>query len=228
MSTPTPAPARPTHATRVAMTLLATLATVGGTLVAAGPALGAADMPLPTMMKDLPPTRGSWQLDMLEGSMRKDEKDPTGGHLKMCMSAAQTMSKHHDDKKPDDRCSGRMLEDSANRAVMESTCKGTPPTVSRVTMTRESAHSFLVEEQETGGADRARHSKIRMTYLGPCGASDPVVTLDKNSEACREARAHMTEMDPEKTCSYASGDKHAQCVQAMQRMRDQMAASCGT
>ena len=200
---------------------------VAGALLGSVAALAADDFPIPLLMKDLPPDRGSWQMDLLESSRASNLKDDAGGHMKLCQTAAQATRHHHQDKAGDSACSTRMLENSTSRAVIESTCKGPPPRVSRVTITRDGARSFVVTEDSGAAADSDKHTKLRMSYLGPCSEKDAAVTLDRNSQTCQQARAHLAEMDPEKSCSYASGDKHAQCVQMMQRMREQVAATCG-
>jgi hypothetical protein len=206
---------------------LATLLLVGGALLGSAAALGAEDFPIPLLMKDLPPTRGSWQMELLESSRKDDMKDMLGGHMKLCQTAAQAMrhERRHDDKAVEPNCTTRMLENSLSRAVMETTCKGTPPRVSKVTITRDGPRSFVITDDEEPAAN-GRHEKIRMSYLGPCSETDATMTLDKNSPACQQMRAHLADMDPQKSCAYATGDKQAQCIERMQRMREQMAKTC--
>jgi|GEM_PF-928611 len=214
---------------RRARPALPVLLAAAAALFGAAPALGAEDFPIPLMMKDLPPTRGSWQMDLLESPRRDEMKDTLGGHMKLCQTAAQAMrhERHHDDKAAEPNCTTRMLENSLSRAVLETTCKGTSPRVSKVTLTRDGARSFIVVDDEGDSAAGGRHTKLRMTYLGPCSETDPTMTLDKNSPACQQMRAHLAEMDPQKACGYATGDKQAQCIERMQHMREQMAKSCG-
>jgi hypothetical protein len=215
-----------TGARRARLVLPALLA-ASAALLGAAPALGAEDFPIPLMMKDLPPTRGSWQMELLESSRADEMKKMLGGHMTLCQTAAQSLrhEREHKDKAAEPNCTTRMLENSLSRAVMETTCKGTPPRVSKVTITRDGARSYLITEDE-GSAANARHEKIRMSYLGPCSATDTTMTLDKNSPACQEMRAHLAEMDPQKTCSHATGDKQAQCIERMQHMREQAARTC--
>jgi hypothetical protein len=212
---------------RRARLALPVLLAASAALLGAAPALGAEDFPIPLMMKDLPPTRGSWQMELLESSRQDEMKNMLGGHVKLCQTAAQSLRHEHQhaDKAAEPNCTTRMLENSLSRAVMETTCKGTPPRVSKVTITRDGAHSYVITEDE-GSAANARHEKIRMSYLGPCSETDATMTLDKSSPACQQMRAHLAEMDPQKSCSHATGDKQAQCIERMQRVREQMAKTC--
>ena len=207
---------------------LPVLLAASAALLGAAPALGAEDFPTPLMMKDLPPTRGSWQMELLESSRQDEMKNMLGGHMKLCQTAAQAMRhKHqHEDKEAEPNCATRMLENSLSRAVIETTCKGTPPRVSKVTITRDGPRSYVVNEDDGDASAGGRHTKIRMSYLGPCSETDATMTLDKNSPACQQMRAHLAEMDPQKTCSNATGDKQAQCIERMQHMREQMAKTC--
>jgi len=118
-----------------------------------------------------------------------------------------------------------MLKDTPDEMMMESEC---PDATSRVLMRREGAKSLLMEGEVK---DRRGTStmKMRYTYEGACqagaGAGAPAMRFDKDSEACKQMRAQLGQMDPAARCANA-GAQRADCEARLRAAAEQMAAMC--
>jgi hypothetical protein len=76
----------------------------------------------------------------------------------------------------DSGCKYKLLKDTADEAVIESTCNGRTSTVS---VKRESAKSMLMSMQSSGPKG-PRTVKMRYTHLGACREGQGTVTLDQS------------------------------------------------
>jgi len=190
----------------------------------AAPAAAPGDeLPVPLVMKGLPPGSGSWQVEMLEGPHLEQMRQQTGGKVTICRTAAQALAAHHASQTGESHCSAKLVENAADHAVVETHCKGTPANESRSTITADGPQSFMITHDQT--VPTATHLRMRLSYLGACSASDAPVTLSKDSPACQQARARSASMDPATACA-ASGAQQAQCEAMMKRVLEQVMAAC--
>jgi hypothetical protein len=178
----------------------------------------AQDTPIPKMFKGMAGQKGQWQMEMLEGGGRAGK----GMTMTLCTDNLMKPPASKDGKgapKADSKCTHRMLKDTADEAVVETTC---PERKSTVTMKRESAKSVMMTMDSTGQRGE-QHMKMRYTHLGPCREGQGTVTLDKNSEQCKKMREQAAKMDPAKQCARQKDDREA----CEKRMRDAVAQMQG-
>lgn len=189
-------------------------------LLAAGAALGA-DVPLPKVMSDAPPTAGSWRMDAFEGP---GAPAAAGGGISLCQTAAQALAQQPGKTAAaEPRCDFRLVEDGATKAVMDTHCAASGRTM-RSTITRLAERSYAFSVQDLAKpAEPPR--KFRMSWRGECKAGDGLVTFDKDSPACRQARAQAAGLDAARMCGKA-GAQRAQCEQMVQQQRAQIEALC--
>jgi hypothetical protein len=181
----------------------------------------AQDTPVPKMFKGMQGQKGQWQMEMLEGGGRAAK----GMTMTLCTDNLMRNPAAKDGKgapKAESKCKHRLLKDTADEAVMESTC---PERKSTVTMKRESAKSMLMT-MDSAGERGEQHMKMRYTHLGPCREGQGSVTLDKNSEQCQKMREQAAKMDPAKQCARQK-DNREQCEQRMRDAAAQMQGMCG-
>ena len=147
--------------------------------------------PVPKVFKGIHGQKGQYEVELLEGAGKSAPgkmtictdnlmKPPAGG----AKSGA---------KGADSGCKYRLLKDTADEAVIESTCN---ERTSTVTVKRESAKSMLMSMQSSGPKG-PQTMKMRYTHLGACREGQGTVTLDKNSEQCKKMRERAAKMDPE-------------------------------
>ena len=178
----------------------------------AAPAL-ADTPPVPKVFKGMQGQKGQYQVEVLE---------PAGKSPKMTICTDNVVKSSGESKRGSASCSYRLLKDTADEAVIESTCNGRTSTT---TVKRESAKTLLISS-ETTGAKGARTMKMRYTHLGACREGQGTVTLDKNSEQCQKIRQQAAQMDPAKQCARQKADRE-QCEQRMREARDRLAGMCG-
>jgi hypothetical protein len=66
---------------------------------------------------------------------------------------------------------------------------------------------------------------LRYTYEGACAEGSPAMRFDKDSDACRQMRGQLADMDPAKACANA-GERRAECEARVRAATEQMAAMC--
>ncbi|MCZ8129788.1 MAG: hypothetical protein O9284_00605 [Steroidobacteraceae bacterium] len=217
MPAPAPRPARRLARAR-SLPLVALLLALAPTV-----AVLAADLPPPRVMSDAPAERGAWRMEMLEvnGAPPQGAQAFASG-LTVCTTAAQAMSRGEQAGRS--RCESRYLENTAERAVMEVSCTGDPPTRTRSTVTRDpdGTGAYRVETESVRG-DRTDRARLRLVHAGPCGRNDGVISLGKDSPVCRNAAAQLAEMDPAKRCT---GDDRAECERTIAQMRARVESLC--
>ncbi len=178
--------------------------------------------PVPKMFKGVQGQKGQYQVEMLEG----------GGKAGAGKAPAMTICTDNLMKPPaegprgaskgaDSGCTYKLLKDTADEAVIESTCKDRTSTIS---MKRENAKTMLMSVQSTGPRG-PQNMKMRYTHLGACREGQGAMSMDRNSEQCQQVRQQMAQMDPAKQCAGA-GSNRAQCEKQMGDMRQQMAGMC--
>jgi len=173
---------------------------------------------VPRMLKGM--EKGQWRMEMLEHSEAKKGRQMPA--MTMCSDNLMKDTKERQaGKKAQNECKQRLLKDTADEAVMETTCNGRTSTVS---MKRESARSLLMSMQSTGPRG-SQSMKMRYTHLGACSAGQGSVTFDKNSPQCQALR-QQAQMDPAATCARQTGDKE-RCMQGIRDMKQRFMSMCG-
>jgi len=191
----------------------------------------ASDGPIPKVMSDAPQDKGAWRMEILEAPGRDSAQagamSGMGGSMTVCRSAAEALAR---DRAPPaagkgvPACTRKLLEDGATRAVMETTCPGTPPMVMKSTIVRVAPRSYELSTESTGtGAPGVMKMRMKMSYAGACSASDAAVKMDKSSEICTESKTMLAQMDPAKC---PKGQGNAACVQQMTTARTQIESMC--
>src|SRR5688572_20440952 len=111
--------------------------------------------PTPKAFKGIMSQKGQYQVEMLE------VRGKSGAPQKMTICTDNLLKPPADGKKGSDSgCKYRLLKDTADEAVMESTCSGR---ISTTTMKRESAKSMLLTMESTG-AKGPQTTKMRYTH----------------------------------------------------------------
>lgn len=180
----------------------------------------AQEWPMPKMFKNMSQQKGQFQVETLEGGPSK------GGMPKMTICtdnvAKQSAGPAAKDKGYKSECKHRLLKDTADEAVIESTC---PERTTKMTFTRESAKSVIMT-MDTKSKRGDQHMKMRYTHLGPCREGQATMTLDKNSEQCQKIRAQAAKMDPAKQCAKQQGANRQECESRVRDAVAQMSAMC--
>lgn len=147
--------------------------------------------PVPKVFKGISGQKGQYEVEMLEGAGKS-------GMQKMAICTDNLMKPPADGKgKADASCKYRLLKDTADEAVMESTCSGR---TTKTTMKRESAKAMLIT-MESDGAKGPRTMKMRYTHLGACREGQGTMSLDPNSEQCKQMRQQAAKMKDRETAA---------------------------
>jgi hypothetical protein len=180
-------------------------------------AAAADDFPMPRMLKGM--EKGQWRMEILENSRAKPgQKMPV---MTVCSNNLMEQAKKHEAAKSERKCAHKLLKDSSDEAVMETTC---PDRTTTVSMKRESSKSMLTDIQSTRDKE-PMHIKMRYTYVGACREGQSTVTFDKNSEQCQKINASVAKMDPAKSCAN-SGANREQCEKTVRQQIAQAKAMC--
>jgi len=155
--------------------------------------------PVPKLFKGIQGQKGQYQVEILEAAGKPSTQ-------KMTICTDNLMKQHAEGKGGKGRsevtCKYKLLKDTADEAVIESTCN---ERTSTVTLKRESAKSIFMSMQSTGPRG-SQAMKARYTHLGACREGQGAVSLDPNSDQCkrmleraakmkdREAAARLTAM----------------------------------
>jgi hypothetical protein len=185
----------------------------------AAPAL-ADTPPVPKVFKGVQGQKGQYQVDILEaaGKSSAPQKMTICTDNLMKPPAGGTKG----GKGADSGCKYKLLKDTTDEAVIESTCN---ERTSTVTVKRESAKSMLMTMQSSGPKG-PQTIRMRYTHLGACREGQGTMTLDPNSEQCQKIRQQAAQMDPAKQCARQKADRE-QCEQRMREARDRLAGMCG-
>jgi hypothetical protein len=168
--------------------------------------------PVPKVLQGMHGQKGQYQVDILE---------PAGKSPKMTVCTDNLVKSSGEGKRGGASCTYRLLKDTADEAVMESTCDGRKSTT---TVKRENAKTLLMS-MEMAGEKGARTMKMRYTHLGACREGQGAVSLDPNSEQCKKLKEQAARMDPAKQCARQKADRE-QCEQRMRETRDRLAGMC--
>jgi hypothetical protein len=183
----------------------------------------AQDMPVPKMFRDLQGQKGQYQVEILDGGGRatKDQMRGKAPTMTLCTDNLMDVSSRGDKPRAESGCKHRLLKDTADEALIESTCAERKSTV---TLKRE-GKSMLMTTQTTGPRG-PQEMKMRYTHLGPCREGQGMVTLDSNSEECKKIKEQAARLDPAKQCASAKSDRQT-CEQRVREAAAQLSAMCG-
>lgn len=129
----------------------------------------AADPPVPKLFRDIAAEKGQWRMHILEIERDGQAQRPRVPTISLCTD--NVLKPQEARKAGRAACSYRLEKDTADAAVIESTC---PDRTSRVALNREGANSVLMQVESRGPRGLAR-MKTRFTYEGACrdGATPP-------------------------------------------------------
>jgi hypothetical protein len=176
----------------------------------------AQDMPVPKMLRGIEGQKGEYQVEFLEGGPR-GLKVPT---MTVCTDNLLKNSTGARKPRAESGCQHRLLNDTADEAVVESTC---PERKSTVSLKREGRSTLMTVEST--GPRGPQSMKVRYTHLGACGEGQGVVSLDKDSEQCKKLKARAAKMDPAKQCARVQQDRET-CEQRVREAAAQLSAMC--
>lgn len=180
------------------------------------PAL-ADDPPMPQLFRGLGAQQGQWRMEILEAEGRG--RTLRGGMaVTLCTDNLFREAQERSARRSD--CRIRLLKDAPDEALVETEC---PDRTSRISMKREGAKSLLLQAEASGSRGTST-LKARYTYEGACSAQGTTLRFDKDSDACRQLRAQLAQMDPDKSCARAA--QPAECEARMRAASEQMAAMC--
>ena len=106
-------------------------------------------------------------------------------------------------QRSESNCKYKLLKDTADEAVIETTCDKRTSTMS---VKRESAKTMLMSMQSEGPKG-PQTMKMRYTHLGACREGQGAVSMDPNSDQCRQMRAQAAQMDPVAAEAFGHGDR---------------------
>jgi hypothetical protein len=178
----------------------------------------AQEMPVPKMFRGMDKQKGQYQVEFLEGGGRAGKGAPT---MTLCTDNLLKNSAGADKPRAESSCKYRLLKDTADEAVMESTC---PERKSTVTVKREGKSTLMTVDST--GPRGPQTLKMRYTHLGACREGQGTVSFDKNSEQCRKMTEQAAKMDPAKQCARVKQDRET-CEQRVRDAAKQLSAMCG-
>jgi len=184
----------------------------------------AQDFPMPKIFKGMEKQKGQYQVEMLEGGRAtKDGRQGKPPAMTICTdNLMKPPAAGKGAPKDESGCKHRLLKDTADEAVMETTC---PDRKSTMTMKREGGKTVMMDIASTGKSGKPENVKIRYTHLGPCREGQGTISLDKDSDQCRQIKQQAAKMDPVKQCAGA-GDNRAMCEKQMRDAVAQMSSMC--
>ena len=145
------------------------------------------NMPVPKVFKGMQGQKGQYQVEMLEGGGRS-------GMQKMNICTDNLMKSPAEGKGGprggSSSCKQRLLKDTADEAVIETTCDKRTSTMN---VKRESAKTLLMSVQSEGPKG-PQTMKMRYTHVGACREGQGAVSLDPNSEQCKSVRQQAAQM----------------------------------
>ena len=146
--------------------------------------------PVPKVFKGMQGQKGQYQVDILEAGGKATPQRMTICTDNLMKSPAQGRGERAS-------CTYKLLKDTADEAMIESTCDGRTSTVD---IKRESANSMLMSVQ-SAGPKGPQTVKMRYTHLGACREGQGMVTLDPNSEQCRKLKEQAAKMKDRETAA---------------------------
>ena len=177
--------------------------------------------PVPKIFKGMHGQKGQYQVEFLEGASRAGGKTPPT--MTICTDNLMDQSKGGQKPKAESKCTNKVLKDTDDEALIETTC---PDRTVTSTIRRENAKTIVMTVASKGAKSEPRTMKMRYTHLGACREGQGTVTLDPNSEQCRKIKQQTAAMDPAKQCARQKGDREA-CEQRIRDAVKQLSSMCG-
>jgi len=172
---------------------------------------------VPKVFKGMQGQKGQYQVEVLEGAGKS-----AGQKMTLCTdNLMKSPAEGKKGQRGESSCKQRILKDTTDEAVIENTCDGRTSTV---TIKRESAKSMLMT-MESSGSKGPSTMKMRYTHLGACREGQGTVSMDPNSDQCKQIRQQAAQMDPARQCANQTADR-AVCEKSMRQMRDRMLGAC--
>jgi hypothetical protein len=180
-----------------------------------------AEPPVPQLFRGMSGEQGQWRMEILEMQGRDHAMQGGMPAMTLCTDNLFREARARSQRRGRSDCKHRLLKDTPDEMLMESEC---PDGTSRILMQREGAKRLLMQGEVK---DRRGTStmKMRYTYEGACQGGAPAMRFDKDSQACRQMRAQLAQMDPDKSCASA-GAQRAACEARLRAAAEQMAAMC--
>jgi len=188
-------------------------------LASATPVL-ASDPPVPLLFRGISPDKGQWRMEILEAEGRGRTIRGGMAALTLCTDNLYREARERSVRHGRKDCQVRVLKDTPDEALMETEC---PESTSRILMQREGPKSLLMQA-EVNGRRGTSTMKMRYTYEGACTQDSGVMRFDKDSEACRQMRSQLAQMDPGARCAQSA--QRAECEARTRAAAEQMAAMC--
>lgn len=187
--------------------------------LAAAPAL--ADEPsVPLLFRGISPDRGQWRMEILEAEGRGRTIRGGMAAITLCTDNLYREARERGARRGSKDCQVRVLKDTPDEALMETEC---PDSTSRVSMKREGPKSMLMHAEVSGRRGPSTMT-MRYTYEGACTEGSGTMRFDKDSDACRQLREQLAQLDAAKSC--ANAEQRAECEARLRAAREQMAAMC--
>ena len=170
----------------------------------------AQDMPVPKMFRGMQGQKGQYQVEFLEGGGRANKAAPT---MTVCTDNLMNASKGGGDQpRAEPGCKHQLLKDTAEEAVVETTC---PERKSTVTMKREGKSMLMTVE--SSGARGPQTMKMRYTHLGACREGQGMVTDGQGQRAVQEDQGAGGEDGPGQAVRAQQGPRHVRAARARGR-----------
>ena len=145
-----------------------------------------------SVFKGMQGQKGQYQVEILEAAGKSSAPQ------KMTICTDNLMKPPAGGAKGGDSgCKYKLLKDTADETVIESACKDRTTTI---TMKRENAKSMLMSMQSSGPKG-PQTMKMRYTHLGACREGQGTMSLDPNSEQCKQMREQAAKMKDRETAA---------------------------
>lgn len=179
------------------------------------------------VMYDLPPGKGRWKLEVIEGGPGVQQMGP----MTVCTDAGREM-RRYSRKSPSDGppakgkrtgpCKTTLVQNSSKVAEIEEACG---EVVSTTVIRRLGKGQYQVEAHYKSGK-KAQVFKAQYSYVGPCAEGGaPELTMERDSPQCQQLRETMKLMDTS-ICASLEGKAKADCEAKMQESLNKISAMC--
>jgi hypothetical protein len=157
---------------------------IASALILAGCAATAQMASTPLVFADSPPGRSAWRVEVQQAPGPDGRFAKDAGPITLCTTAAELISRSRDTEAPArarPECKRTLVEDGAERAVMQVQCAGPEGRSVMSTVLRVAPQRYQLTS-EVSSARRARPVVLRMTlsYAGACSAK--VTTTEPQPE----------------------------------------------
>ncbi|NJK90262.1 MAG: hypothetical protein HC923_13345 [Myxococcales bacterium] len=193
-----------------------------GLTVASGSPVQAAEPPMPRIFQGSQQFgQGEWQIDILSSSLPEAQSMPK--NMSMCFENITKLASTSGPRKGPE-CPSKVLKDTPQLAMFESSCQGT---TTKVTVKKETERSFLVDSTSVMTGGERFDFKARYRYKGACSKPGASVKVQGSSEQCQAMKLQLAELDPKTMCADAPPGGKAACEDQIKAARASIEAICG-